>query len=231
LDFSYAIDLLNKGGYLVWPILFCSIGGMTIFFERLTLYRKVLKNHLGNDLICLLLSSGDFTGAKHKLSSSLSKYSIDKRIMLDALNINTSDNHTLEMILTHDVAREIELLSRTLNTLAVFASVAPLLGLLGTVIGMIKAFSVVESMGGSVNAAVLAGGIWEAMLTTAFGLMAAIPLLFFHNHLEGKLQLIQSELEDVAITFMKAWSEGKLKSHKINLKNNVDDSADKASKK
>jgi biopolymer transport protein ExbB len=73
---------------------------------------------------------------------------------------------------------------------------------------MIKAFMVVENMGGGVNASVLAGGIWEAMLTTAFGLLVAIPLLFFHNHLENKLHLIQSNLEEVAISFMKAWSKG-----------------------
>jgi biopolymer transport protein ExbB len=73
---------------------------------------------------------------------------------------------------------------------------------------MIKAFSVVQNMGGSVNAAVLAGGIWEAMLTTAFGLSVAIPLVFFHNHLDGKLHHIQEGLEEVVVNFMKAWSKG-----------------------
>jgi len=155
-----------------------------------------------------MISTGNFSEAKDLLSTNGSICSIDKRIMLEALNVETSDRETVEMVLIHGVGREINVLSKTLNTLAVLASVLPLLGLLGTVIGMIKAFSVVESMGGSVNASVLAGGIWEAMLTTAFGLLAAIPLLFFHNHLDGKLQNIQANLEEVAISFMKAWSQG-----------------------
>ena len=201
------LDLLSRGGLLVWPILFCSIIGMTIFFERLGLYRNVLKSLGKNDQIFQQISSGDIGRANESIKTDTTKCSLDKHIIKEALSVNSQDRETVEMILTHGVEREMTTLARTLNTLAVFASVAPLLGLLGTVIGMIKAFSVVEKMGGSVNAAVLAGGIWEAMLTTAFGLLAAIPLLFFHNHLEGKLQVIQTELEEVAIAFMKAWSQ------------------------
>jgi biopolymer transport protein ExbB len=63
-------------------------------------------------------------------------------------------------------------------------------------------------MGGGVNAAVLAGGIWEAMLTTAFGLLVAIPLVFFHNYLDGKLSLIHGTLEEVAVSYIKAWTKG-----------------------
>lgn len=208
MNVSDTLDLLAKGGLLVWPIFFCSIAGMTIFFERLSLYRKLL-SYLGeNKPVFSMISTGNFSEAKDLLSTNGSICSIDKRIMLEALNVETSDRETVEMVLIHGVGREINVLSKTLNTLAVLASVLPLLGLLGTVIGMIKAFSVVESMGGSVNASVLAGGIWEAMLTTAFGLLAAIPLLFFHNHLDGKLQNIQANLEEVAISFMKAWSQG-----------------------
>ena len=70
---------------------------------------------------------------------------------------------------------------------------------------MIKAFMVVEEMGGRVNAALLAGGIWEAMLTTAFGLIVAIPLMIFHNYLLGRLHILQSGLEDVAIEVIKSW--------------------------
>ena len=209
MDALNLYDLLDKGGLLVWPILLCSLVGMTIFFERLMLYRNILKFWGNNDSIYSMICSGDYTKTRELLTTSDTKYAIDKRIILEALDTNTADRDTVEMVLIHGVDREITSLSRTLNTLAVLASVAPLLGLLGTVIGMIKAFIVVEDMGGGVNASVLAGGIWEAMLTTAFGLLAAIPLLFFHNHLEGKLEDIQAQLENVAIAFMKAWAEGK----------------------
>ncbi len=203
-----AIDLLNKGGLLVWPILICSIIGTTIFFERLTLYRKIQKYFKNDDTTYQTLLMGSFEESKKKLREQLTEFSGDKRIILEALDVENPTRETIEMVITHGVEREMFALSRTLSTLAVIASVCPLLGLLGTVIGMIKAFTVVESMGGSVNAAVLAGGIWEAMLTTAVGLLAAIPLLFFHNHLEARLHFIQAELEEVAISFMKMWSKG-----------------------
>jgi len=200
-------ELLEKGGLLIWPILGCSIIGMTIFFERLFVYRRV-QNHLaGANSLGELNASGEIEKFKKSESHESGRVAIDRRILKEAMNIESSDRETVEMVLVRAVDREVTILARTLSTLAVLASVSPLLGLLGTVIGMIKAFYVVESMGGSVNASVLAGGIWEAMLTTAFGLLAAIPLLFFHNHLENRLASIQSELQDMAISFMKLWSK------------------------
>jgi len=181
---------------------------MTIFIERWALYKNILQYCGNNENIFSSVIHSDYSNAKTLLSKNITEYTIDKRIMFEALNVDAPDRETIEMVITHAVDREVTILSKHLNTLAVLGSVAPLLGLLGTVIGMIKAFSVVEEMGGSVNAAVLAGGIWEAMLTTALGLLAAIPLLFFHNHLDGKLQMIQTQLEEGTISFMKAWSRG-----------------------
>lgn len=200
------LDLINKGGLLIWPILLCSIVGTAIFFERFALYRNVLKRKRNNHPAFKLIRAGKFEEARQFLHTRYTNNSPDTRILVEAINMEKPDHETLEIVLAHGVEREMSSLSARLNTLAVLGSVSPLLGLLGTVIGMIKAFMVVQNMGGSVNATVLAGGIWEAMLTTAFGLLAAIPLLFFHNHLEGKLHDIQAELEEVAIAYMKAWS-------------------------
>jgi biopolymer transport protein ExbB len=202
------IDLVNKGGLLIWPILLCSIIGTTIFFERLLRYRKFLKRRDNCDALYELIHDGRFEHAKEVIDKSNPDTSAARRIMREALNVDQPDRETVEMVLLHGVEREITSLSRYLGLLGVLGSTAPLLGLLGTVLGMIKAFMVVESMGGSVNASVLAGGIWEAMLTTAFGLLVAIPLLFFYNHLEGRLHMIQEYLEEVVIAFMKAWSRG-----------------------
>jgi len=206
---SELFQLLNKGGLLVWPILFFSLLGMTIFIERLMIYRKILKHKENIDHVYDFISQGQFDAARNSLASQQLQSSAAKRILLEALTVEDPDRETMEMVLTHGVDRELSLLSRHLNTLAILGNTAPLLGLLGTVVGMIKAFIVVEAMGGGVNAAVLAGGIWEAMLTTAFGLLVAIPLLFFHNHLEDKLHTIQAELEEIVITFMKVWPKGR----------------------
>jgi biopolymer transport protein ExbB len=202
------LDLLAKGGVLVWPILLCSLVGMTIFFERLLLYRRIRKQHQDLDQIYQLVFGGRFDDVRFMIQSGSAKATVAKRIILEALNVEQPDRETVEMVVVHAVQREMSALTQNLGTLALLASTAPLLGLLGTVFGMIKAFFVVQSMGGHVNASVLAGGIWEAMLTTALGLCVAIPLVFCHNHLESRLQVIQAELEEVAIMFMKAWSKG-----------------------
>lgn len=203
-----SLDLVNKGGLVVWPILFCSLVGTTIFFERLLRYRKFLKRRENHNDIFQLIHDGQFSQVRDIIRNGNPSPSAAKRIIFEALTVDEPDRETVEMVLLHGVDREIQSLSRYLSTLGVLGSTAPLLGLLGTVLGMIKAFIVVENMGGSVNASVLAGGIWEAMLTTALGLTVAIPLLFFHNHLEGRLHTIQEYLEEVAISFMKAWSRG-----------------------
>jgi len=202
------LGLLDKGGLLVWPILFCSFLGATIFFERLLRYRRFMKRREDLNPWFHMLREGKFESVQKKLREGEQKPSAARAILLEALSVDEPDRETMEMTLVHGIEREVSSLSRYLSTLAVLGSTAPLLGLLGTVLGMIKAFSVVESMGGVVNASVLAGGIWEAMLTTAFGLLVAIPLIFFHNHLENRLNSIREYLEDVAITFMQAWSKG-----------------------
>jgi len=79
-----------------------------------------------------------------------------------------------------------------------------LLGLLGTVLGMIKAFMVIQEMGGKVNAAVLAGGIWEAMLTTAMGLAVALPTMLAHSYLVSRVDRYEAQLQDGTVTFIKA---------------------------
>ena len=76
-------------------------------------------------------------------------------------------------------------MERGLRALGMIGNIAPLLGLLGTIIGMIKAFVVIEQAGGKVDAQALAGGIWEAMITTGIGLAVAIPVLFLLHGLEG----------------------------------------------
>ena len=79
-----------------------------------------------------------------------------------------------------------------------------MLGLLGTVLGMIKAFMVIQQMGGKVNAAVLAGGIWEAMLTTALGLAVALPTMVAHSYLSARVDRYEAQLQEGTVTFLKS---------------------------
>ncbi|MGV1100038.1 MotA/TolQ/ExbB proton channel family protein [Thiovibrio sp. JS02] len=200
------LEILSRGGILVIPILLCSLAGLTIFFERLLLYRKISFSDDTLELLCDLIENSR-TGEAVNLLQPLRRAARQPLnvILLDALTSARADRQTMELLLSQGVSREIQYLARHLGTLATLANIAPLLGLLGTVLGMIKAFAAVERLGGRVNAAVLAGGIWEAMLTTALGLSVAIPLIILHNHLENRLNLIQVNLEERTIAFFKAW--------------------------
>jgi biopolymer transport protein ExbB len=128
------------------------------------------------------------------------------RILSQGLDVGNQDQETLEMVLVHATETEVRDLSRYLQSLATIANIAPLLGLLGTVIGMIKAFMVIQQMGGKVNAAVLAGGIWEAMLTTALGLSVALPTMVAHSYLSARVDQYEARLQDGTVRLIKSLS-------------------------
>lgn len=205
-----ALDLLLKGGILTWPILLCSIVAMTIFFERFFRYRAASNiDHPLISSIYHLVSRGKIAEARARLLAREKTINFKippaERIVREGLAVDLIDRETLELVLSHSVNREFKLLERHLGTLSTLGNIATLLGLLGTVFGMIKAFMAVAELGGRVNASVLAGGIWEAMLTTAYGLIVAIPIVFCHNYLENRVDELQASHEEVAVYFVKAW--------------------------
>jgi len=196
------IDFLQKGGILVGPILFCSVLGLAIFLERFIRFSRLkiagegflekmvqfVKN--GQDPQAIELARGSETPMG--------------RILVHALEVKDQDRETLETVITHATDEEVRGLSRYLQALATIGNVAPMLGLLGTVLGMIKAFMVIQEMGGKVNASVLAGGIWEAMLTTALGLGVALPTIVAHSYLLSRVERYEAQLQDGTVTFLKA---------------------------
>lgn len=206
-------ELLLKGGILIWPILLCSLVAMTIFFERFFRYRAAARVHPQLiESIYRLVSRGKMAEARAKLltrESENAQAPPAERIVREALTVDPADRETLELVLSHSVNRELKLLERHLGTLATLGNIAPLLGLLGTVFGMIKAFMAVAELGGRVNATVLAGGIWEAMLTTAYGLLVAIPIVIAHNYLESRVAELQAMHEETAVYLVKAWLAGR----------------------
>lgn len=196
------MDFLAKGGVLVGPILFCSVVALAIFLERLIRFVRVRIR--GNGLVrdmAQYLKEGDDNRAYQLASESDTPMG---RILAQAMEVKNQDRETLETVLAHATDEEVRTLSRYLQALATIGNIAPLLGLLGTVLGMIKAFMVIQQMGGKVNAAVLAGGIWEAMLTTALGLAVALPTIVAHSYLVARVDRYESQLQDGAVTFIKA---------------------------
>lgn len=203
------LALYVKGGVCMHFILLCSLGGVTLFLERLRRFREIGRRRERLEQALEYVCCGSFAEADECLLAARRDPTPAEQVLRDALATRDRDRETVETVLSVAVEREMRRLSRFQNPLAMFGNLAPLLGLLGTITGLISAFAVVEQAGGRVNPSMLAGGIWEAMLTTAFGLIVAIPLTVFHATLEGRLNVLQSDLERVAVAFLKAWSAGR----------------------
>ncbi len=200
------VEFLSKGGILVIPILLCSVFALAIFLERITVFARMRSRGKGiDDKVAKLIMAEKDEEAKQAAVDSNSPMG---RVLACAIEVKNAERQTLEAIIVNAIDREVQSLSSYIQALATIGNIAPLLGLLGTVMGMIKAFMVIQQMGGKVNAAVLAGGIWEAMLTTAIGLAVALPTMVAHSYLVARVDKYEAGLQNGAIAFIKAISNG-----------------------
>ncbi|MEW8299547.1 MAG: MotA/TolQ/ExbB proton channel family protein [Candidatus Thiodiazotropha sp.] len=190
------LELVKSGGWLMLPIIACSIVALGIVIERIwSLQRKrVMPEYLMRQILQLhrddKLNLADLD--KLKESSPLGR-------ILAAGLINRDHNKEVMKEAIEEVGRQVvHDLERYLNTLGTIASISPLLGLLGTVIGMIKVFSVIVTAGVG-DPGVLAGGISEALITTAAGLSVAIPSLMFHRYFSGLIDRLVIAMEEQAL--------------------------------
>lgn len=196
------LAFFSKGGVLVVPILLCSVLAVAIFAERLFRFYMLRKRGLRvAERVAQLMGGGDCKGAKQAAEKSDSPMG---RILAEGIDVMDQDRETLETVLVHATEEEVRGLSRYLQALATIGNIAPMLGLLGTVVGMIKAFMVIQETGGKVNAAVLAGGIWEAMLTTALGLAVALPTMVAYSYLTARVDRYEAYLQDGTVQFIKS---------------------------
>ena len=196
------LEFLYKGGVLVIPILLCSVFALAIFLERWIHFVRLGRQGRGlAEKVAAFVNNGNDEQAREMLNASNSPMG---KVLGQALEVKDQNQETLEAIIVHATEEEVRGMSRYLQALATIGNIAPLLGLFGTVVGMIKAFMVIQEMGGKVNAAVLAGGIWEAMLTTALGLAVALPTIIAHSYLVSKVNQSEARLQSGAITFLKA---------------------------
>ena len=197
-------EFFSKGGIVMWPILFCSVVGLAIFLERFIRFGRMRRHGQGleNRVIEKLKGRDDQEACRIAGASD----SPMGRVLVKALEVKDQDRETVETVIVHATDEEIQGLSRYLQALATIGNITPMLGLLGTVMGMIKAFMVIQEMGGKVNASVLAGGIWEAMLTTAFGLAVALPIVVGHSYLLSQVDGYESRIQQGTVAFLKTIS-------------------------
>ena len=191
-------EIVRAGGPFMWPIIICSIAAVGILLERLwTLQRKRV---LPQDLIKKVTDLADRNQVNPKVIEALEKNSPLGRILAAAL-ANRHRGREIMMERIEDTGRHVvHELERFLNSLGTIASISPLLGLLGTVTGIIHAFNAVM-LGGMGDPRMLAGGISEALVTTAGGLAVAIPSFIAYRYLRGKVERIVIDMEKIAVNF------------------------------
>jgi len=190
------VDFLNVGGPVVWILMVMSIVAMSILLVKALQFitsRPERKSALNISLS--LWKKGEYEAAKTVLNT---KYATES-IALIAMN-GLSSNQYSETMLREELSRQatgkLNQLRSYLRPLEVIATLSPLLGLLGTVLGMIAAFQQMQAAGNQVDPSVLSGGIWQALLTTAVGLAVAIPVVMAHTWAERKVERVSALMND-----------------------------------
>jgi len=187
---------LLKGGLVMWPLFLCAIVSVTLMVERSLVLRAVLRDSRGlRRQVHVSLTEGRVRSA---LSLVEMRGGPVSHVLLTALKNRAMDRQDLEHLITEVAMEETPGLGRGLNLLDTIITVAPLLGLLGTVTGMIAAFQVVAISTGLSAPAEITGGVAEALIATATGLTIAIVTLVGYNSLTEKVRRIVAEMEMAA---------------------------------
>jgi len=190
------LELFQKGGPLMYPILLCSVMALAIFLERIWTFRQARRGieQLSREVESLAhrghIDEALVVCQRH--DSSLA------RIFIAALRAAGRTRDHLKTVVEEVGNRETAPLEKYLGLMGTIATIAPLLGLLGTVFGMIEAFTVI-SVQGAGTPATLGGGISEALITTASGLSVAIPTILLHKYLTSRVERIALELEEYSL--------------------------------
>jgi biopolymer transport protein ExbB len=190
------MDLITKGGIFIYPIIFCSILALAVFLERLWVLRR--KHVIPSEFIRKV----EELLKKQKLSDAIFLCQADPssiaRVFFAGLKNAGRGMWLVKESIEERGGREAAILEKRAGILSTIASLTPLLGLLGTVSGMIKTFNVI-SVQGVGNPAPLAGGIAEALITTAAGLSVAIPTLVCYRIVKDKAESLIFEMEENSI--------------------------------
>ena len=195
-------EIIQAGGPVMWPIILCSVGAAAIILERLwTLQEKrVIPRELTNK-VWKLVETRTLT---ERHIEALEHNSPLGRVLAAGLANRDKGRELMKEVIEDTGRHVVHELERFLNSLGTIAAITPLLGLLGTVTGMISAFEAITTQGVG-DARVLSGGIGEALITTAAGLIVAIPSLIGYRYLRGKVDMLVVEMEKEAIKLVQSF--------------------------
>ena len=189
-------ELILAGGWIMAPIIICSILSLTIVVERFWTLRE--KKITPPNLVDQIIKLHQKNRITNEAISKLYNNSLLGRILASGLRNMNAERELMKESIEEEGRQVVLELERFLNTLGTIAAITPLLGLLGTVIGMIKVFAVITSVGVG-DPTVLADGISQALLTTAAGLSVAIPSLMFYRYFRGRVDELLLKMEAQAI--------------------------------
>ncbi len=189
-------EILKAGGWVMIPLLLCSVLALAIIIERALALRpsRVIPKKTVNDLWAWIKNKE----VNQKRLRELKDSTPLGRIMAAGLLNAKHGREIMKESIEEEAGHVVHELERFLNALGTIAVISPLLGLLGTVFGMINIFSMLQ-LEGAGNAAPLAGGISEALITTATGLTIAIPTVFFHRFFQRRVDEMVVAMEQEAI--------------------------------
>jgi biopolymer transport protein ExbB len=191
------LELLQKGGPLMWIILLCSVVALGVFLERL-IYLHRVSIRIGELLggLSLLIRNGRIAEALGECSAMTGPVS---RVLLAALLRPNEQREVLQSITRDSALLEIPKLEKNLLILATLAYVTPLVGLLGMVLGLLDAFLAVSAHGGYATAEELSRGVYESLLNASAGLAVAIPAFIGHSYLTSRVNDIIHDMERAGI--------------------------------
>lgn len=193
------IEIFKSGGIMMYPLLLASILGLTIILERFWNLRK--KRVLVPEIIAVLDKINELENFSlvrsvcEKFDGPLS------RIVMSCIDNRDLPTDELRVLIEDEGRQEVRSLNRGLGVIETIAGIAPLMGLLGTVLGMIKVFDVIQTLGVG-QAQALSGGISEALITTATGLMIGIPALIFYNYLSTRSESLILDIEKYTVLLL-----------------------------
>ena len=191
------LHYLEVGGPILWVLVIISIGAFAVVLERIVFFARNEKNvgsNFKDEILSLVASKKlDDAIALCDTKKSCVASAVKKFLQKAPKGIDVQD---YEFILKEITIKETSPYESRLNLLASVISISPMLGLLGTVTGMIRAFTNISKYGAG-DAAIVADGIAEALLTTAAGLMIAIPVIVVYNYLNRRLEKMENEIDDV----------------------------------
>ncbi len=200
-DLTPVLEVMRSGGWLMLPIVICSILSLGIILERFFALRRAVVVPSGLTVeVERALMQGRLDADRIAV---LRRGSVLGRVLAAGLACAAKTPARLREAIEEAGRHAVHDLERYLNALGTIAATTPLLGLLGTVIGMIKVFAAITTAGVG-DPQILAGGIYEALITTAAGLSVGIPSLMFHRYFRGRINELTVEIEQQALRLIEA---------------------------